>query len=282
MPASCKSTSHLDIVGVDVAGFADARAQRLAAQRLYAGGHALVVAVVDDGLGHVRLEQAHLGLEIRIHIAEIVEMILREIRERRHGEAQAAQAVHGQRVGRDFHDHIFNAGVGHALKERLYLDGVGRGQTRGDDFLADHRADRADHARFVPRGFEDGLDEEAGGGLALGAGDADEFQTAGGIAEKLLRHVRQRPAHAFDLHLRAVERQLALHHQRDRALGKRLRRQIVGVCVQAGDAEKQRAGRRPARIDAQRRDLRFRVAGYLYLAGDCPRKRIELHLQNPL
>ncbi len=157
--------------------------------------------------------------------------------------------------------------------------GSGVVKREGNDLLANHRAHRADHARLMPGGLENGFDQKTRSRLALGAGNADQLHAAGGISEKLLRHVGKRPTHALHLDLRAVKRQFPLHHQRRRAAFHGLRRQVVRVGVHAGNAEKQSSRGDLARICAQRDDFRLRVAGYFYLAGNCSRKRVELHLQ---
>ena len=67
---------NLDVVGVDVAGFADANAHFLARQRLEGLSDALVVHVVDDVLHHAAGEEAHLRLKVFVHVPEIIQVIL--------------------------------------------------------------------------------------------------------------------------------------------------------------------------------------------------------------
>ena len=85
-----------------------------------------LVVSIDDADIALR-EQQRLGLGVGLHGLVEVQMVLRQVREDAHPEADALHAVQHQRVGRHLHDRVRAAGVDHPAQELLQLIGVGRG-----------------------------------------------------------------------------------------------------------------------------------------------------------
>ena len=85
-----------------------------------------IVVRVDDA-GVTLRKQLRLGRGIRLHGLVKVQMILRQVREDAHPEADALHAVQHERVRRHLHDRVRAAGVDHSAQELLQLIGVGRG-----------------------------------------------------------------------------------------------------------------------------------------------------------
>lgn len=78
----------------------------------------------------------------------------------------------------------------------LQLRRFGRGQRGGDAFHPVVGDDAGKQARVrqalgLPPAVQDGFEEKAGGGLALGAGDAGDHEPPGGMAEKAVRQQAQ-------------------------------------------------------------------------------------------
>ena len=75
-------------------------------------------------------EQLGLGLEIRLHIVMVVEVILRQVREHGPAEADARNAVLIQRVRRDFHKGHIHIGGAHIGQHGMHVEAVRRGHGR--------------------------------------------------------------------------------------------------------------------------------------------------------
>ena len=119
-------------------------------------------------------EQAAFGLEIAFHVAVVVQMVLGQIGEQGPGEAQTGHAALIESVGRHFHNGRRHARRAHG--GQIFVDGQAtrRGQGRGFIMAGPTIADRAHHADRAPRGTVQMFQQIGAGGLAVGAGDADE------------------------------------------------------------------------------------------------------------
>ena len=112
-------------------------------------------------------------------------MVLGEVRKAAGGKAHPFQPVQGDGVGGNLHHHVVGPLVRHHPQGFVQVDGVRRGQAGFDQLFPDAAADGADQAAFKAEGLQDPLDQVAGGGLALGAGQADDFHLPVGVAVKL-------------------------------------------------------------------------------------------------
>ena len=145
---------------------------------------ALAVGVVhiDDararGARAGAFEQAALGGEVLLEGLVKIEMVAREIGEDGGGEPATPQAIQRQRVRTGFQHGVRAAGVNDlgekALQVQRFRRGGG-GRTRCSRRAID---DGAEEAALVAGGAHDRIDQEARGGLAVGAGDADQLQAS--------------------------------------------------------------------------------------------------------
>ena len=92
---------------------------------------------------------------------------------------------------RDFDGHGFHAVVRHLPQQFLGLIGLRGGVDRRHLFPVPGRARRADEPCGDPGLFQDGLEDVGDGGLALGAGDADDLQVPRRVAEEGVGQFRQ-------------------------------------------------------------------------------------------
>ena len=129
----------------------------------------------------------------------------------------------------------------------------------------DARADRPHDADAPPGGSRivpnDSLEEIGGGGLAVGAGDAEDPHGGRRVAEQGRGHRPERSPHARDPGLGDGERQRALDQQRDGTAGHRLRRMVVAVGDRPGDAREAGSRCRVTAVVGDRHDLDLGIPG---------------------
>ena len=167
-------------VGPLDAGGPDVQPAQLGRQRVALG----VVEVDHCGAQAREAEQRPLGRPVGVHGAVVVEVVLREVGEHRHPHAAAGQPALVQANAAGLDGAGLEALVAHAGEGRLQQHGVGRGQAVvvQPRRLAD--AQRADHAAALAQ-LRLGLGDPPGRrGLAVGAGDGDDVQRVGGLAEE--------------------------------------------------------------------------------------------------
>ena len=208
-------------------------------------------------------------------------MILRKIGKRADFEAHSRQPVQPQRVGGNLHHHVIYARVRHHAQLILRHQRIRRGQLRGNGFIADHAAHRADQTHLMPRFLQNRFDQEAGGGFSLRAGDADQVHFPRGISVELGGDVGQCLAHIRHHHLRHVQIQHMIHHQRNRAVLHCLRCERVRVHHRTGRTYEQIACLYLARIDADVCDFSFRVSDDFKFIRNCTGQHIQLHSASP-
>ncbi len=132
----------------------------------------LVPGVDDCERPRLREEKPPLRLEVRLHVAVKVEVILAEIREDEDAEAHAVEPVEDGRVRRRLHRARAVAGVEHLAERPLQVDRLGCRPHDAAALAADARLDRPEQARPPPRGSEDREQEERRRRLPARAGDA--------------------------------------------------------------------------------------------------------------
>jgi hypothetical protein len=111
-------------------------ADDLGAARLHDFGHPLAVGIVEIDHRHAVLgqklgEEPQLGVEIGLHRAVVVEVILREIGEGRRAGADRLHPPLVQPVGGRLHRHAVDPVGADIGQERLQRQGVGRGVDAG-------------------------------------------------------------------------------------------------------------------------------------------------------
>ena len=212
---------------------------------------ALPVGVVDVDHGGARREsrpgprrdeQTPLGLEVVLHTAVEVEVVLGQVGERRDVEVDPRRAAEGQRMRGDLHHACPITRVEHPPERPLQVDRLRR---RPLDLLgpsSDDLLDRPEQSTAEPRRFEDRADEEGGGGLAVGTGDPDHAELGARIAEPAGRNRRHRPPRVGDDQLRYVEIELPLGDQRGGPRRDHVGSEVVAVGGVPDDAEEEGPG----------------------------------------
>ena len=202
----------------------------------------VLVADVHDGKRpRIGEEQLPLRLEVRLHVAVEVQVVLAEIREHQRREADAVEPVEDGRVRRGLHRARAVAGVEHLAEHPLQVDRLGRGAHDTAPLAADPRLDRPEQAGTPPRGCEDREQEEARRRLAARTGDADHLELPRRLAEEHIRSRSHRRARVADDDLRHGQVECALDDERDGPALHCLRREVVAVGTRARHGEEERA-----------------------------------------
>ena len=197
-----------------------------------------VIGVARRGAAHV--EQQRLGGEVRLHVAVVIQMVLRQIREGRRGEAHAANTMLIQGVRRDLHRTCRVACVDHAPKISVEINRLRRGALRGFDDATDAALDCPQQARRMPRGRQDCVLEVRRRGLAIRARDRQHEQLSARLSEKQVGDRPHRRSTRVDHDLRDGDVQFAFDHERAGACRDRCARMVVAVRRLPRHAEEER------------------------------------------
>ena len=141
---------------------------------------------------------------------------------------------------------------------------------RGDVVAGDARADGADHADAVTRPCGDGIEQVGGGGLPVGAGDAEHPQRRRRVAVQTGRDRTERGPDRRHPRLGDLEGEEPLDEQRHCTAGDGFGRVLVPVGRAARDAREARARRDLPAVVGDGIDLDVRIPGELG-SGDTPR-----------
>ena len=120
---------------------------------------------------------------------------------------------------------------------------IASGVVRCDRVLdsADHALDRAQQPALPSARLEQCSGQERSGGLAVGAGDADDAELRGRVTVEARGGRRHRLSDARHTDLRDAQVQRPLDDEGDRPMGDRVRGVVVAVAAEPGHAEEQRA-----------------------------------------
>jgi len=176
-----------------------------------------VIGVDGPGLDGLEFgEEAALGQEVVLEVLVVVQVVAAQVGEGGALELDPQYPFHFQRVGRDFHDRPFAVLAAHLVQELHDGERGRRGVVGFVGLGADLVSDGADEARFLPRPLQDGADEVSGGGLALGAGHADDLHLFGRVAVIKVGKAGQGFPAVLDDHLRGRDplQGVPLHHHR--------------------------------------------------------------------
>ena len=273
-----------------LAGDMELHAQKIVgAQQLVAAGAVvgLCIAAVGHQLAGVAFQQSFGVLVIDVHHAHIAaleelalpaavlfkglvlagaDVVRRKVGEHTHIVVDARHTVHHQTLTGHFHQSRVAAGIQKFAESFLQL--VALGGCVGCILVLAHVVDAvgADHAHLTACGFQHALDHMGGGGLALGAGDADHGHLPGGITEKVAAHQRHGVAAALHLHHghagNRCKVDIVLDDQRADPLGSAVGGKLMAVALGAHDAHKGKARGRLAAVVDDIRNFRIRAALY--------------------
>ena len=134
----------------------------------------VVVDRHDGAAGPPGGEEPGLGLEVLVHAAVQVEVVLGEVGEAGDVEHHPVHAVERDGVRGDLHGGGVEAAFAHQGQQGVDVGGLRGGEEAGDGLPAGQDLDGADQSCLLPEGLQQGVDEVGGGGLAVGARDAEE------------------------------------------------------------------------------------------------------------
>jgi hypothetical protein len=123
-----------------------------------------------------------LGPEIIVQVPVIIQVVLGQVGKNPGREAGHIHPMLHQGMGGDFQDGVAHSHPAHLPEEALEVQGLGGGHRRRPDPFRHPVVHRAHHPHLVPGGPQDGLQEKAGGGFAVGAGDAHQDHFMAGVA----------------------------------------------------------------------------------------------------
>src|SRR6185437_1973993 len=223
-------------------------------------------------------EEARLGIGVGSHRAVIIEMIAREIGERRGMEAHTADPILIERVRGNFHAHRLGAERPHRGKAAVNGHGIARGVLRAGERAREAEPDGA-HVGRGTAAMAQRLREEPGARrLAVRAGDAGDRQGLRGAAEEAVGYgsdltgemryggnehfmrfadpVAGRPSKCRLHELQGTRGWLIKH--RTRATRQRFPHELRPMAAVATAREKERAMARRTRVERHVTDLELR------------------------
>ena len=165
------------------------RTRRDGLARLVVDAHHRNVGV-RGGLG---VEQPRLGVEVVLHRRMEVQVVAGQIGEPAHGEVHGVDPAQGQRVAGHLHHDGVDAALDHHGEQRLQVGGLRGGERAGLVAPVDPDADGADQAGDPAGGPQPGLHQIGRGGLARGAGHADDAHALRRVAVDGARPPRRAP-----------------------------------------------------------------------------------------
>ena len=169
-------------------------------------------------------------------------MVVAEVREDEHRESDAVEAVEDGRVRRGFHRARPVARVEHLAEQPLQVDRLRRRPHDTSSLAAHACLDRPEQPRAPAGSGENREEEEARRRLAARAGDADDLELAGRLAEEHVRCGRHRSAGVRNHDLRHRQRELTLYDERHRPRLDRSAGEVVPVGVLARHGEEECSG----------------------------------------
>jgi hypothetical protein len=200
-------------------------------------------------------KEPQLCLEVGLHRAVQIEVVLGQVAKGRHVELHAADAPERKTMRGDLHRHHIATSVDHLREQRLQLHGRRRRKRRWDFGITKAIGHGAHQARSMTGRAQKAFEQRGGGGLAVGAGHAHRFELFGWLVVKAARGDPQhaRWIVAAQIGHRDVER-LAAADNRHRAVFDRLRCIGVPIDGQPLDGEKEMARLHLSRVFGQSPD----------------------------
>ena len=215
-----------------------------------------------------------LGRAVVIEGLVVIQMLVRDVCDDGHIEFTAGRPLLRQAVRGHFEHTVGQAGGDHPRQVALDVRRIGRGDVEAGihRLIADDGVYGGDQPRPQAGGLQDGIDQVSGGGLAIGAGDADEDHLARGETVPGCREPAERRArvsHAEQPYGLLASRphppgEVAFGGDGHSAPRQRLRHEAAAVHALARDGDEEGAWQHLARIGRDQRDFRI---------GSAPLKR---------
>ena len=243
---------HLD----DLAAEIGHRAQRIGAHRrrgvLHHHASVPVVGVrqSESPLGQP-VEKELLGPDVLGEGLVVVEVVVRDVRKDAAREIEAPRAFLHDGVRRTLHETVCAPGVGHFTHHSVQADRIGRGVGGFDLAAVDLVDHRRDQPGLVAHGPHQIVEQRRGRGLAVGPGDAHEFQLAARVVVERRGHIGHGPRRVPDENISDALRRIRRHPFADdcrRAFFNRYGDIVVSVALRARNGEEAVARFHGARI----------------------------------
>src|SRR5260370_16211492 len=129
-------------------------------------------------------------------------MIARQIRENGRGKTAAPKAIERQGMRAAFENGMSASSSNDLREKTLQVERLGRGGFRWIGFQRSAVFDGAEEAAAQTGGVNDGIEQKARGGLAVGSGDSDKLQLFCGMLVKVCGNNRECFARIRHLHPR--------------------------------------------------------------------------------
>ena len=174
-------------VGWLVRGYRDDRDLRLS-------GEPAPVFVIDHDdatTGALLGEQRGLRREVVIEIVVEIQVVLGQVGKPGDVEHDGVDTPQDQRVAGNLHHAGSGTALAHDREQCVQLRRLRRGPHTGKHFVADPGLDGSDQPGDSPGGSQPGLHEVRRRRLAIGAGDPEHEQVAGGVAVDLSRELTE-------------------------------------------------------------------------------------------
>ena len=235
------------------------------------------IADIDRGRRRLRAgEEPALRLEVLLHRAVEIEVILAQVREDERVEAHAVEAPEGRavRAGLDGRAHV--ARVEHLAKQPLEIDRLGRRERRGTPLAADLPLDGPHEAGLATRRIENRAQEECRGRLPVRSRDTCDLELLRRLAEEEVGGDCHRLAHGRHEELRDIDLERPLDDDGGSTALDRLPGEVVAVHSLAADAEEERAGGHAPRVVREVGDFYGPPSRHL-ARRESPDQGIQLH-----
>ena len=206
-------------------------------------------------------EQPSLGVEVLVHRAVEVEVILAQVREDERAEANVVQPMLRGRVRRRLHRAAAVTRVEHVPEGALEVDGLRGRVPHRPPLASDPALDGAEQARPVSGRGEHRVEQEGGRGLPVRARDRSDGECRRRPAEEGVGGGCHRCSRIPDDELRRREIEATLDDQRDGAPGERFGGMVVAVRRAPANAEVERSRRYLTAVEGEVVDRHLGRAG---------------------
>ena len=236
-----------------------------------------LVADVHRGRRRLRArEEPALRLEVLLHRAVEIEVVLAQVGEDERVEADTVEAAERRAVRAGLDGRAQVARVEHLTEEALEIDRLGRRERRWPRLAADLPLDRPHEAGLATRRIENRAQEECRRRLPVRSRDTRDLELLRRLAEEEVGSDCHRLAHGRHEELRDVDLERPLDDDRDSAALDRLPGEVVAVHSRAADTEEERAGRHAPRVVREIRNFYGPPSRHL-ARRESPDEGIQLH-----
>ncbi len=121
---------------------------------------------------------------VAVHVSVVIQVVLGKVGKNSRIVSTPVHPGKIQGMGRDFHDPMGDARVGHLPQDRLQIEGLRRGYRIVECLVGIAIVDGSNHAGPVPGFFQDLFQQVGNGGFSIGTRDSHQDHFSGRMAEK--------------------------------------------------------------------------------------------------